>query len=245
MPVIERLQGIVNRHNAHSDEMQEIIGQIPNWLVRWGNVVIFGIVIMLLLTSYTVRYPDIITAQALINAREQPQKVTWFITDPNITYRQAVKDGQQVRVGDTLLAEIDGNRKITTPILSKVSGQTYLLKGIDNNPKAFMLLVVPPVANYEVQLRLPVKGAGKIKVGQRTLIRLDAYPSNEFGFVEGKIASIVPVSLDNHYRANVTLTKGLMTNTGHTLPVQPLLQGTAEVMLDDKRLFERIFSTLL
>jgi hypothetical protein len=43
----------------------------------------------------------------------------------------------------------------------------------------------------------------------------------------------------------VTLTKGLMTNTGHTLPVQPLLQGTAEVMLDDKRLFERIFSTLL
>ncbi|WP_338875799.1 hypothetical protein WBJ53_09230 [Spirosoma sp. SC4-14] len=244
MPV-ERLQGIINRHDTHSDEMQEIIGHVPHWLIRWGNLVIFVVVTILIFTSYTVRYPDIITAQALINAREQPQKITWFITDPNITYRRAVNDAQQVKVGDTLLSEIDGNRKIITPVRAKVSGRTYLLKGVDNNPKAFMLLVVPPVTKYEVQLKLPVKGAGKIHIGQRVLIRLDAYPSNEFGFVEGKIASMVPVSLDNHYRANVTLTHGLTTNTSHTLPIQPLLQGTAEVMLDDKRLFDRIFNTIL
>lgn len=241
----ERIQGVVSRSDTHSDEMLDIIGHVPHWTIQWGNTVIFGVILILLLTSYTIRYPDVITGQALINAREQPQKITWFITDPNISYRRLVADNQQVRIGDTLLLEIDSNRKINTPIQAKVSGRTYLLKGIDNNPKAFMLLVVPPVSSYEVQLKLSVKGAGKIRPGQRVLIKLDAYPSHEFGFLEGRIWSMVPISLDNHYRANVRLTQGLITNTGQPLPVQPLLQGSAEVMLDDKRLFDRIFHTIL
>ena len=241
----EHIQGIVSRSDAHSDEMLDIIGHVPHWLIRWGNVMIFGVVLILLLTSYTVRYPDVITGQALINAHEQPQKITWFITDPGISYKRFADDNQQVKVGDTLLLEVDSNRNVSTPIRAKVSGRTYLLKGIDNNPKAFVLLVVPPVSSYEVQLKLSMKGAGKIRPGQRVLIKLDAYPSHEFGFIEGKIWSMVPVSLDNHYRANVRLSRGLTTNTGQQLPVQPLLQGSAEVILDDKRLFERIFDTIL
>jgi hypothetical protein len=230
---------------VHSDEIQEIIGHIPHWLFRWGNLIILGLLGVLLLASYTIRYPDIIQAQALINARDQPQKETWFITDPNVTYTPQVGDAQNVQIGDTLLNEIDANRKVITPVTARVSGRTYLLKGIENNPKAFVLLVVPLVTHYEVQLRLPLKGAGRLHKGQRVLIRLDAYPSNEFGFLEGYINNIVPVSLDGHYRANVSLMSGLITNSGHNLPVQPLLQGTAEVILDDKRLFERIFNTLL
>ena len=241
----ERLHQIVNRHDAHSDEMQEIIGHVPHWLIRWGTVIIFVVIGIILLTSYTVRYPDIVSAQALINAREQPQKITWFITDPKIDYRPNVKDNQSVSVGDTLLFEIDNSRNQMTPVLANVKGRAYLLKGLESNPKAFMLVVLPVVTSYEVQLKLPTKGIGKVKLGQRVLIRLDAYPSNEFGFIEGRIASLVPVSLDNHYRANVKLTNGLITNTGQVLPVQPLLQGVAEVMLDDKRLLDRIFSTII
>ncbi|ADB36943.1 hypothetical protein [Spirosoma linguale] len=243
MPV-EQISGLTNRHDSYSDEMQEIIGHVPHWLIRWGNVVIFAVIALLLLTAHTVRYPDVIMAQALINARDQPQKVTWFISDPNVTYRPNIRDGQQVRLGDTLISEVDRSRKLVTPVRALVSGRTYLLKGVDNNPKAFMLLVVPPVTQYEVQLKLPLKGAGKVNAGQRVLIRLDAYPSNEFGFLEGQIVNMVPVSLDNHYRANVKLTRGLITNMGNILPVQPLLQGTAEIMLDNKRLTQRIFATL-
>lgn len=239
-----RLQGIANRHDSHSDEMQEIIGHVPHWLVRWGNVVIVMVVVLLIVSAYIVRYPDTIRAQALINAHDQPQKITWFISDPNISYQPNVRDAQQVKVGDTLVSEIDGNQKIVTPIRAKVSGKSYLLKGIDNNPKAYMVLVVPPVAQYEVQLKLPLKGAGKVETGQRVLIELDAFPSSEFGFLEGRVTDMVPVSLDNHYRANVLLSQGLTTNSGHTLPIQPLLQGTAEIMLDNKTLIQRVFASI-
>lgn len=240
-----QVNGNNSRFEIHSDEMQEIIGRVPHWLLRWGTVVIFGVVMLLLFTSHSVRYPDILSAQALINAREQPQKIVWWITEPGVTYQTHVGDAQHVRVGDTLVTELTASNQQKKVIRSKVSGQTYLLKGIENNPKAFMLLVVPPANEYEVQLKLPGRGAGKVKTGQRVLIKLDAFPDHEFGFLEGRITGIVPVSMDNHYRANVKMVRGLVTNTGNVLPAQPLLQGTAEVMLDDKRLFHRIFDTLL
>lgn len=241
----ERIHGIVSRREAHSDEMLDIIGHIPHWIIRWGNTIILGIITILIFISYTVRYPDIAMGQALINAREQPQKITWFITNSNVSYRRLVNNHQQVKVGDTLLLETENNTKVNVAVRAKVAGRTYLLKGIDNNPKASMLLVVPPVTNYEVQLKLSAKGSGKILPGQRVLIKLDAYPSYEFGFIEGHIEDVVPVSLDDHYRANVILSDGLVTNRGFRLPVQPLLQGSAEVELDNKRLLTRIFDTIL
>jgi hypothetical protein len=227
-----------------SDEMQEIIGYVPHWVIRWGVSVILISLTIILLTSVMVRYPDTLTAKALINAREQPQRITWYTTDPEVTYQSKVKDAQNVKVGDTLVIENDHKTNKITPLISRVSGRTYLLKGVENKPKAWMLLVVPKVINFEVQLRLPIYGAGKVKKGQKVLVKLDAYPHDEFGFLEGIITEMVPVAIDNYYRANVKLTNGLITNEGKTLPIQPLLQGSAEIMLDDKRLSSRIFGTL-
>jgi hypothetical protein len=222
----------VNLHIPdRSDEMQEIIGYVPHWVIRWGVSVIFISMGIILITSLMVQY-------------EQPQKITWFTTDPEVTYESKVKNAQNVVIGDTLVVETDHKLNIQTPIISKVMGRTYLLKGIDNKPKAWMLLVVPKVVNFEVQLRLPVYGAGKVKKGQRVLLRLDTYPHDEFGFLEGEISEMVPVAIDNYYRANVKLTNGLVTNVGKELPIQPLLQGSAEIMLDDQKLSHRIFGTL-
>lgn len=227
-----------------SDEIQEIIGYVPHWVIRWGVSVIFITLGIILMTSFMIQYPDTLTGKALINAREQPQKITWFTTDPKITYHPKVKDAQNVIIGDTLVMENNHRNNVQTPVIAKVTGRTYLLKGIENNPKAWMLLVVPKVVHFEVQLKLPVYGAGKVKKGQRVLVKLDAYPHDEFGFLEGEISEMVPVAIDNYYRANVKLTNGLQTNTGKILPIQPLLQGSAEIMLDDKKISNRIFGTL-
>jgi hypothetical protein len=227
-----------------SDEMQEIIGYVPHWVIRWGVSVIFISMGIILMTSLMVQYPDKLVAKALINAREQPQKITWFTTDPEITYQSKVKNNQTVMIGDTLVLETNRKLNTETPIISKIIGKTYLLKGIDNKPKAWMLLVVPKVVNFEVQLRIPMYGAGSVKNGQRVLVHLDAYPHTEFGFLEGEISEVVPVLIDNYYRANVKLMNGLVTNKDKKLPIQPILQGSAEIMLDEQNLSHRIFGTL-
>ena len=43
-----------------SEAVQNIIGYIPHWIIRWGITVIFLIVLVLLVGSWFFKYPDVI-----------------------------------------------------------------------------------------------------------------------------------------------------------------------------------------
>jgi len=45
-----------------SEEVQEVMGQIPAWIVRWGITLLFLVVVALLVGSCFFKYPDVITA---------------------------------------------------------------------------------------------------------------------------------------------------------------------------------------
>lgn len=57
-----------------SEEVQEILTQVPHWMIRWGNVIFLSLIIMLLVISWFVKYPDIIPSQAIITTQIPPQK---------------------------------------------------------------------------------------------------------------------------------------------------------------------------
>ncbi len=48
---------------VHSEEIQEIMGFIPSWMIRFGIVVIFTIFSSILIGCYFFRYPEIILPQ--------------------------------------------------------------------------------------------------------------------------------------------------------------------------------------
>ena len=50
-----------------SDEVQEILSAVPNWMIRWGITLIFGLIIMLVFISWFIKYPDIILSLLKIN----------------------------------------------------------------------------------------------------------------------------------------------------------------------------------
>jgi len=55
-----------------SDEVQEIMGTPPKWIIRWGIVIIFFVVMTLLAGSYFYKYPDLITARVTIVSENPP-----------------------------------------------------------------------------------------------------------------------------------------------------------------------------
>jgi len=57
-----------------SEEVQEILSAVPNWMIRYGNMLILGLIIMLLIISWFVKYPDVIAAEAMITTQIPPQK---------------------------------------------------------------------------------------------------------------------------------------------------------------------------
>ena len=139
--------------------------------------------------------------------------------------------------------------------------QRYLLKSPINGKVTF-LSVWSPNQNVESgasvfvvapnrksvplgQALLPLRGSGKVKVGQRANIRLTNYPDMEFGYLRGEVRSISPVpTADGMYVVDIALPNGLQTNYGKELPITREMKGNADIVTDDVRLIERLIMPL-
>ncbi len=58
-----------------SEEVQEILSFVPNWMIRWGNTLILVLMLGLLLISWFVKYPDTIAAEVMITTSTPPEKI--------------------------------------------------------------------------------------------------------------------------------------------------------------------------
>ena len=58
-----------------SEEVQEILTKVPNWMIRWGSLLFFSLIVMLLFISWFVKYPDIIVSNATVTTKIPPQKI--------------------------------------------------------------------------------------------------------------------------------------------------------------------------
>lgn len=65
----------LNNIELRNEEVQDILTKIPNWILRWGSVVILAIILILFLVSYWVKYPDIVTAEITITTTTPPEKL--------------------------------------------------------------------------------------------------------------------------------------------------------------------------
>lgn len=57
-----------------SEEVKDILSKVPHWIIRWGSFLFLSIVILLLALSYFIKYPDVITSEAILTTETRPQK---------------------------------------------------------------------------------------------------------------------------------------------------------------------------
>jgi multidrug resistance efflux pump len=81
-----------------SEEVQEILGQTPQWIIRWGITVLFAIVFLFLFSSWFFKYPDILIAPIVITTENPPTPVmarnNGNIAELFISDKQKVKANQ-------------------------------------------------------------------------------------------------------------------------------------------------------
>jgi len=65
----------LNNIELRSEEVQEILTKVPNWMIRWGSVLFLALIVMLLLLSYFIKYPDIIISEAVVTTTIPPEKI--------------------------------------------------------------------------------------------------------------------------------------------------------------------------
>jgi hypothetical protein len=82
---------------------------------------------------------------------------------------------------------------------------------------------------------------GKLKVGQKALIRLSNYPDREFGVLEGVLTDISKTpDTDGFLVLDIKLPNQLETSFGIEIEFQQEMIGTAEIITEDLRLLERL-----
>jgi multidrug resistance efflux pump len=64
-----------NEINLRSEQVQEILTKIPSWMIRWGSVVVFLVILSVVVFSYFIKYPEIISSQIIITTQNPPEKL--------------------------------------------------------------------------------------------------------------------------------------------------------------------------
>ncbi len=149
---------------------------------------------------------------------------------------------------DNLKAQIDiweQKYLLASPIDGMVSFNRFYSsnQNVKLGERVFTILPADS-AKIIARVELGLRGAGKVKIGQRVNIKLDNYPYLEYGMLEGRIRSISKVPEDQKYSLDVDFPKGLVTNYDIELEFAQQIEGQAEIITEDFRLLQRIFNPI-
>jgi multidrug resistance efflux pump len=137
---------------------------------------------------------------------------------------------------------------LTAPIDGKVSFFNNYWATHQNIKETDQVMAIVPQGDGTMigQVALPMFGSGKVRAGQRVKIKFDSYPYQEFGLVDGIVDTKSLLPKDNtSISVRVRLPNGLKTSYNKTLPFDQQMQGTAEIITEDRRFIERVFDKLI
>jgi len=112
-----------------SDQVQDILSYVPNWMIRWGMTLVFCIIIGLLFISWFVKYPDIIITEVVVTTSVPPEKI--YANSNGLLEVLLVDDNDFVKERE-ILAVIENNANYKDVILLK-----SIIDTITINSKSF------------------------------------------------------------------------------------------------------------
>ncbi|WP_295221587.1 HlyD family efflux transporter periplasmic adaptor subunit [uncultured Chryseobacterium sp.] len=92
---------VLDNIELRSESVQDILTQPPHWMIRWGNTIIFLILVLILIMSYVIRYPEFIPAPIVVTSQNPPEKLE-ARTNAKIE-KIFIKEHQQVRKDQVLM----------------------------------------------------------------------------------------------------------------------------------------------
>ena len=122
-----------------SEEVQEILNYVPNWMIRWGNTLFFLLIVMLLFITWFIKYPDVITTQVMITTTNPPEKI--YANSQGKFAEILVKDGELVSINDKL-AVIENSALFRDVFLLQRVLDTFI---VNRNNFSFPINELPPL----------------------------------------------------------------------------------------------------
>jgi multidrug resistance efflux pump len=134
-------------------------------------------------------------------------------------------------------------------IIAPISGRISLSKiwspqqSIAAGEEVFV--VVPESKDILIgKLLVPGYETGKLQLGNKAIIKLDAFPAAQHGFIEGKVAYISTMPTDQQYNIDVHVPANLQTSYGNVIPFRQEMTGQVRIVTEERCVLERIFDQI-
>lgn len=94
-------EDVLDNIELRSESVQDILTQPPNWMIRWGNTLIFVIILLIFVMSYIIKYPEFVPAPIIVTSQNPPEKIEARIGTR--IEKIFIKDHQEVKKNDVLM----------------------------------------------------------------------------------------------------------------------------------------------
>lgn len=94
-------EDILDNIELRSESVQDILTRPPHWMIRWGNTIIFVILLLILIMSYVIKYPEFIPAPIVVTSQNPPEKLEARISTK--IEKIFIKDHQEVKKNEVLM----------------------------------------------------------------------------------------------------------------------------------------------
>ena len=148
---------------------------------------------------------------------------------------------------NTLKAQVDEWKNkylLIAPIDGKISFVSFLQESQQLQNSQTVCYINPANTQYFAEVYIPQNNFGKVKQGQKVLLKLPAYPFQEFGAITGKLDFIAAIATDTGYLAKVLLPNGLLTNYKKQVQYHEGLWAQVEIITEDLKLSDRLLNQL-
>ena len=87
-----------NNIEVLNEEIQEILGTPPGWILRFGTLIFFIVIVVLIWLSYWIQYPDVVVSEIIVSFNDPPSKLispkSGYLNKLHAVHNQKVKKGQ-------------------------------------------------------------------------------------------------------------------------------------------------------
>lgn len=186
--------------------------------------------------------------KALSQARANYKALETGMTFENNSQMAAVVAEEAVVAEDIKKVRFQLERtKITAPVSGVISDLRYKAPGAVIGPGALVLEVVPTGTKKLVEVRVPSKDIGFVKVGQDVDVKLQPYDSTIYGSVPGKVLSIAGTTVQDpdtrqyYYLARVELARQYVDQRAKKFPIQVGMPLVADIKGQRRSVLRYIF----
>ena len=229
---------------SRSDEVQEVLGHVPHWIVRWGITIIAAISIFFLIGCYFFRYQEKISAE--ISIVSVPPAAFLSPSQNGVLTHVYVSNGEHVSWHQKLASISIRLERDSALIESPIEGTVNFLSdcsygGVVTGNTPLFVITPSHISNYRGVMHLSSEEICRVKKGMTVRLK-----PNELGHTssvrEGTVSSISTYP-DANGRYLVEVEFDAQSSPPNHLQNE-ITPTHAEIILCNKRLLESLLQPL-